>query len=183
MSEVDYILAEFDEATNNVLKIATKVKTLRKPTEQWKLFVKALVYMTRAHNKFVTSDKKKTFTYLINQLAKSNVFINIKNTKFRNEVERLSNENAKDAEIDKFASENEALIEQLTIPKTYNPRNMDIYNKIGYYIFHNWKYAKPIPKLNKTIRIAVGMTVIKYIDNQLEAIKSNKKTGKIAIKF
>lgn len=183
MKKVHTILDEFDKCASEVDKLKMLANKVKKPVDQWKCLIRCLVYATRVHDRFVQDAKKKSFAYLINQLAKNKIYINIKNVGFRKDLEELVKNNAKDVDIDKFATKNVEFIGQLTIPKTYHPRNIDIYNKLGYYVFYNWNYDKEIPKINKTVRVAVGLAVAKYIDAQLSVIKASKQNGKIVIKF
>ena len=183
MKKVRAIIDEFETCAINVEKAYTLAKKAKKDIDAWRCLIRCLVYMTRVHARFVQDTKKKTFAYLVNQLGKNKIYINIKNVQFRDNVDKLAIDGKKDTEIDEYAKSSFEFASQLSIPKTYHPRNMDIYNKIGYFIFYNWSCDKPIPKVSKIVRIAVGLAVVKYIETQFAVIKSTKSNGKIVIQF
>ena len=182
LAEVKKICDEFTHAAEEIEAIHAEAKEIKDVAAQWPLLLKALVILTKVYRHFA-NDKKKPSTVLLTHLRKAKINVNIKSDKLKKAIESLADNEASDAEIAKVATANETALAQLSISKTYDPIQTDIYEKIGNYIYSRWTSRKDIPRINKNVRIAIGITLFMYICEQVKILSVGRKQTNIAMKF
>ena len=182
LAEVKEICNQFTSASEEIDAIYTKAMTMKEDAAQWPLLLKALVILTKVYSNFA-NEKKKPSTVLLTHLRKAKINVNIKSDKLKKEIESLADNEATDTKIAEVADANKAALAQLSISKTYDPTQTDIYEKIGNYIYNRWNSRKDIPRINKNVRIAIGITLFMHIREQVKILSVGRKQTNIAMKF
>lgn len=180
-AEVKAIAANFETAAAAIDKLVSAAGKKSSDRDYWRLIVKALTIVTQLHKRFAAKAKSPVM-FTLNIINKNGVNLCIKNDKFKKGVDKLAAENANDAAINEFADAHLTLYDQLSIPKTYDPETVEIYSKLGNYIYYKWETSKPVLKITKNVRVAVGIAMLMYINSQIAVLKGVKKSVKIAIK-
>ena len=182
LAEVKAICDEFNKASDEIEAIHAEAMGIKDVAAQWPLLLKSLVILTKVYRHF-SSDKKKPSTVLLTHLRKAKINVNIKSDKLKKAIESLADNEATDAKIKEIADANDGALAQLSISKTYDPTQTDIYEKIGNYIYSRWNTRKDIPRINKNVRIAIGITLFMYICEQVKILSAGRKQTNIAMKF
>lgn len=180
-AEVKAIAANFETTAAAIDRLVAAAGKKSNDRDNWRLIVKALVIVTQLHRRFAAKAKSPVM-FTLNIINKNGVNLCIKNDKFKKGVDKLAIENANDTAINEFADANSTLYDQLSIPRTYDPESVEIYSKLGNYIYYKWETTKPVLKITKNIRVAVGIAMLMYINSQIAVLKGAKKSVKIAIK-
>ena len=181
--EINRICDEFTAAAEELESLSSTAATFETDEEQWPYLLKALVILTRVYTNF-SNEKKKPSTILLTHLRKAKINVNIKSDKLKKKIESLADNEVTDIKtIAEVAEENKSALAQLSISKSYDPTQTDIYEKIGNYIYNRWNSRKDIPRINKNVRIAIGMTLFMYIQEQVKILTVGRKQTNIAMKF
>ena len=183
LMEINRICDEFTAAAEELESLSSTAATFETDEEQWPYLLKALVILTRVYTNF-SNEKKKPSTILLTHLRKAKINVNIKSDKLKKKIESLADNEVTDIKtIAEVAEENKSALAQLSISKSYDPTQTDIYEKIGNYIYNRWNSRKDIPRINKNVRIAIGMTLFMYIQEQVKILTVGRKQTNIAMKF
>lgn len=185
-AKVKEVVADYATTAAAIDKLVAASNKTTKEEDEWRLLTKALVLVTRLHTIYVGKNPKNPKNPLmitLGILGKNGIKINIKNDKFKDGIQKFAAGTASDSEINAFADEHFALYSQLQIPKAYNPMYVDIYSKLGYFIYKNWTPSKNVLKISKNIRAAVGIAMVLYIKQQLDVLMNGKKNLKVTLMF
>lgn len=177
LAEIKSTIASFTSITTHINDLIAENEYSKVENIKWINLIRGLAYLCKPHTAY--GDPTKPF---ITMMRNADLGINIRNAKLKDEISKVDPSDVDAVKV--IATTYISEIEQLTIPSTYNPTMMSIYDDLGNYIYYNWKTTSPVRKLTKTIRIGIGMIVFQFIKNQMEIINSSKiSTIKIAIKF
>lgn len=192
---------QFDALVNKVVKLseefedcASEIDKLRKQSVRsdkqenvWGILIAIVTRLAAVTNKLSSPIKngkdKLPLTLLCTTLHKSGCNLNIKDKNLRADINKLATETYTDRAAFEIAKKYQSSIDKVVTPPAYNQFNPELYSKLGFILMEGWNYTKPIQKVNKSMRIAVGMALFKYIDTEVSKIASDKQSAKIVIEF
>lgn len=126
------------------------------------------------------------FNNLISNLKKNGVVINIKSGDFKKAILALAENKTFEKNLndvcDKYYDD---VIKTINSDKIFDPYNTDIYDKFGFHYYLN-NSEDTCVGLPRNIRIAIGLTLFKHIDDEVKCIVQSKQkvsNFNISIKF
>ena len=187
VNRVESLSEEFNECAVEVEKLQKKSIKAKDDKEVWGFLIAIVTRLASITNKLNSPTKngkeKLPLTLLCTTLHKSGCNINIKNKSLRDAINKLATETYTDRAAFGIAREHQEAISQVVTPSAYNQFNPELYSKLGFILMEGWNYNKPVIKVSKSMRIALGMALFKYIDAEVAKLTYDKKAMKIIIDF
>lgn len=178
---------EFAECASEVERLQKKAVRSKDNSDVWGFLICIVTRLAAITNKLSTPTKngkeKLPLTLLCTTLHKSGCNVNIKNKKLRDEINRLATSTYSDKVAIEIAKKYVSAIDQVVTPSAYNQYNAELYSKLGFILMEGWSYTKPIQKVNKSMRIAVGLALFKYVDAEVSKLTYDKPSAKVIIEF
>lgn len=185
VGEVKTSVDRFKHAATEIKQLQDLSRKALTNTEKWKYLISIIVKFGHAYKYVISEPKdkksKEPISSIMTHIKKNNCIIGI-SKKLKDELNDLILNNYNQAQIFEVAEKYVSEISNSSTPHAYHPFNNQVYSKIGYLIFNNWKCDKQITKISKNMRIAIGMTIFKYIDMEIQKFMSSGKISRIVIK-
>ena len=187
VDKVNTLADDFDTCASDIEKIQKKSIKSKDTEEVWQYLITIVARLASIISKLSTPTKngkeKLPLTLLCTALHKSGCNLNIKNKKLRDDINKLALGTYTDRAAVEIAKAHTSAIDQVVTPSAYNQYNPELYSKLGFILMEGWSYTKPIVKVNKSMRIAVGLALFKYVDAEVAKLTYDKPNAKIVIDF
>ena len=187
VDKVNALSEEFASCAGDIEKIQKKSIRSKDTKEVWEYLITIIARLASIISKLSTPTKngkeKLPLTLLCTALHKSGCNVNIKNKKLRDDINKLALNTYTDRAAVAIAEAHQGAIDQVVTPSAYNQFNPELYSKLGFILMEGWNYNKPVVKVNKSMRMAVGLALFKYIDAEVAKRTYDKTSAKIVIDF